>query len=522
MSKELIANNDIVNGNDYSIQKTLLPNIENNNINNNSDNINSSNSIKGNKPITLMDNFLNTFSEDMSDKDLLFIILKNSFLAIWGKIMISLADTITASFLGHLKGDELYPYFMGCLIQNIGFRGIGYGLLGPVSILCSQAFGSKKMNKFGGYINKGRIVAIVFSVICIIFCFVCKPIISVMMGDKDVDLIQFFLLHNLPSMILNFQIVVQLVYFNSQNQYFYPAVLDSVSLISHFLIFLTFFNIFNDFVLESTQNTLLLTAWCINFNSLLHYLYYIIFTYYKNLSPGSNFCINKDTFKNFFGYIKIASQCVLFFLSHFVAGEILSIMLNNKNGYDKTAFNINKIVNSYYFIFNKIPLSLSFFSTTIIGNFLTNNYYGLIKISIKIMIIYSSILILIIILFTEILANYIGYIYTDKDIVKDVILYLRISILTLIPNNFEMLFQGIITGYGKQKVASICSVLLTIGGGVMFGYIFIFSLDMNLLGVYLTTLIIECLLMLLNGILLYRIDVQDTSRKAHEYIENNH
>ena len=412
---------------------------------------------------TLIENFLSTFSEDMSDKQLFMVIFKNSFYGILGKIVISLADSVTTSFLGYLSGDKLYPYFIGCLIQNVGFRGVGFGLLNPVSILCSQAFGLKNMKNFGRVINQGRIVGLTFSFVCLLFCFTCKPIISSTFGEKDVDLIQVFLLHNIPTFFFTFQILIQLMYFNSQNQYFYPAILDSFSLLSHFIIFLIFFNVFKDYSMESPRNTLILTAWCINLNSIFHFIMYIAFTYIKKLSPESNFCINKNTFKNFWTYIKITGQCVLFFISHFVASEILSVMINNYNGDDKTSFNINKIVNSYYFIFNKVPLGLSFFSTTVVGNLLTKNYFGLLRNLIRIIIIYSAVLALLIVAFTEVFANYLAYIYTNKEIVRDVIVFLRISILVLIPNNFEMLFQGIIAGYGKQKVASIVSVVATIG-----------------------------------------------------------
>ena len=62
----------------------------------------------------LYKNFTNEVSEDMSTKALVILIVKNSIFGIWCKIMLTLMESVTISYLrlrDNNSFDEFYVYF---------------------------------------------------------------------------------------------------------------------------------------------------------------------------------------------------------------------------------------------------------------------------------------------------------------------------------------------------------------------------------------------------------------------------
>jgi len=310
---------------------------------------------------TLYENFNNEIHENMSNTELVHFIIKNSFFGIWCKLVVTMLESLTISKLRFNESfDEFYVYFSAALIQNIGFKCIGFGLVNAAVVLSSQYFGKKDFYSIGCVFNKARFLTIIFVFLCLIFSIFGKVFISLLLGDKYLDEIQSYLLKNMIYIFFFLFQSIQALYLNSQNQYMIPAIVDTLALITQYFLFYIAYLFFNQSSFQNTDN-LNLIAWVLNISSFLHYSYYTLYIWIKNPSPETNFLPNKDTFKGLSQYLIFSSQFIFYFLTHFLGNEILVLILNRKYQFNKEKeylFDIFKIVQNYYFLIQKFPMGL--------------------------------------------------------------------------------------------------------------------------------------------------------------------
>jgi hypothetical protein len=152
---------------------------------------------------TLYEKFNSEIHENMSNSELVHFIIKNSFFGIWCKLVITMLESLTISKLRFNESfDEFYVYFSAALIQNIGFKCIGFGLLNAAVVLSSQHFGRKEFYNIGCLFNKARFLTIIFIFICLLFTLFGRVFISLLLGDKYLDEIRSYLLKNMIYIIL--------------------------------------------------------------------------------------------------------------------------------------------------------------------------------------------------------------------------------------------------------------------------------------------------------------------------------
>ena len=454
----------------------------------------------------LADAFSENLREDMTDKAIVRFIFINSFFCILGKVLMTVNDSITISFLGHLKGAKLSPFFIASLIQNIWFKGIGYGFSTTSNMLASRAFGAGNFHEQGLCINRGKIILFIFSILCFIFSYFGKEFFLLLFSHDNIDLVCSFLIHNSISIFFQFQTTMQLTYLTSHNNFVYPAILDSISTLTLYLVFKIGFSVFSNEIISSDENTFIITAWCLNLTSFLSYLYYTVFIYYYNPSPESVVNLNRDSFK-LGEFIYLSLHFIYFFVSHFLGGEQLNILINNYYGKQTTNYIAFTISQKVYFILHKFTIGFSFFIMSTTGSLITKKYYTLLKRITKIFYMFSYAVIIILVIFVELFANTIANFYTDKTyILAYVPRYMRIIVLITIPFHLENSLQSILTGYNKQMFPAYFSIIVTVTGGLGFGFLFIYGFDMGVKGVFLTMFILEILFSLVNLIFYLRIE----------------
>jgi Na+-driven multidrug efflux pump len=456
-----------------------------------------------NSPNKLSEEFESKVKEDMTNFQLIKLIVMNSIFCICAKVLININDSITISFLGHLARDRLTPYFIASLIQNIGFKGIGYGFTSTSNMLAARHFGSGNLKEVGQVINRGKIICACFALIALIICLVGKGFFTLIFGDTYIDLIMLYLQHNWLSIFFNFQVTMQLLYLNAQNNYMFPAIIDSITTVTLFIVFKIFFSVYHDDIVSSDRTTFIITAWCLNLVSILQYLYYTLFIYIYKPSPGSNIWYNRESFARLGEYLHYSLHFVCFFLSHFLGGEQLNILLNAylKDGSKYFTFDAYSTAQKVYFILQKITMGFSFVVINITGSLVSKGYFSLHKKFVKIYFIFSFSVIIIAIICVEGFANLIATIYTDKtDLLEYIPGYMRLISLIIIPYHFENSLQAIFSGYKKQKIPAYICISVTIIGGMGIGALTIFVFEWGVYGVIITTLIIEIILSVVNFI----------------------
>lgn len=444
---------------------------------------------------------------DMTNFEIIKFIFLNTFFCIISKILVSINDSITVSFLGHLKGYQLTPFFIANLIQNIGFKGIGFGFTTTSGMLASRDFGQHNFYEVGQTINRGKIILLFFSIICLIISIFGKPFFSIIFPDIDNDLVVTYLIHSSLSLFFIFQTTMHLTYLNSQNNFIYSAILDSMTTLTQFVIFKIIFTFFRENVEKSTENTYVITAWCLNLTYFLSYLYYSLFMNFYKPSPETNVKFSRDSFR-LGNFMYLSLHFIFFFVSHFLGGEQLNILINNYYGKTTLYFDSFTISQKVYFFLQKITMGFSFFIMNITGSLVMKgkNFKFLLKRITNIFLIISFWVIISSICLMEIFASQISYYFTDKqDLLEYLPEYIRIISLIAIPYHFEVMLQAILTGYNEQKYPAYFSIIVTVFGGLGFGFLFIYGMNLGVKGIFYSMFILEVLFSLVNFICIIKI-----------------
>jgi Na+-driven multidrug efflux pump len=461
----------------------------------------------------LQKSFFKNLREDMTNFDIIKFLLVNSFFSILCKVLITVNDSITTSFLGHLEGYKLSPYFIASLIQNIGFKGIGYGFTTTANMLASRYFGQGNMPKLGLVINQGKFVVFVFSLICVLISVFGKSFFALLFPDVNIDLVYVFLLHNSLSIVIMFQTAMQLTYLNSQNNFIFPAILDTLSTVCQYIIFKIVFSLNTEKILSSDEYTFITTAWCLNLFYFLQYILYSLFIYFYKPSPQSNIPFDSSALKvKHFLYQSI--YFLFFFMSHFLGGEQLNILVNNFYGKKNSYFDAFTISQKIYFILQKFSMGFSFLILSVTGNLVMRGFYTLLNRITKIFFLVSFSIIFLSVTAVEASADILSEFYTNKSDLLDMIpSYMRLISIIIIPYHLENSLQAILTGHKKQKIPSYFSIGITVVGGLGFGFLFIFGFNMGIDGVFITMAILEILLSIVNIIFLVRLKINLNSNQ---------
>jgi Na+-driven multidrug efflux pump len=442
----------------------------------------------------LIDNFEKSIHNDMNPKEVLRLLITNSSLAVYSKIVVKSFDIITLSFVGFLKGNFLQPYYIAGFIQNVIFKGIGYGLTRTANMYASRYFGERRFMDIGITYNHGRICTFLFFLITLLFSIFGGPLISLIFSNVDDSLITTYLIHNSPSIFLNFQVVLFVSYLNAQNHYIAPPIFETLTAITQYIIFLIMFNIYDVKDMDVSGN-LILTAWCLNITTLLQFLYYLAFILIYKPSPESNICLSLKSFKGIGTYLYHSIDFVFFFLTHFLGNEQSSLFINWYYTSSTKEFNAYNSAMELFYLIQMISLGFSFVIASFTGNLVTKGYRKLLKIFTRFYFIYSYAIIIIAVIILESFADLITPFLTDKEeLIQLIPGYIRIVLICAIPYHIELSLQSIVSGYKKQKVLAYLSIAVIIVCGFLTGYIFVFAMDLAIYGVLISKFISEVVL----------------------------
>jgi Na+-driven multidrug efflux pump len=440
----------------------------------------------------LSDKFEKDIYETMSNVSVFKVLAVNSILAIYSKMFLDVYDIITLSYIGFLPGNNLQPYFVAGFVQNVIFRGTGYGLARTANMYASRYFGEGKYDHIGITINHGRICTTVFFLLTLLFSFFSGPIINLLFSGVDSDLVTTFLVHNSPTIFLNFQIYLLLIYLNSQNHYIAPTVIDSLTAVVQYFIFWIIFAIYKDYNL-SVWMVLVLTAWSLNLTNLFQFICY--YGFIICYSPESLLYVTKSSFKGILTYLFHSIDFIFFFLSHFLANEQLTVLIGVYYGGGAVVFNAYNSASKIYYLVQKISYGFTSVLMSLTGTLVKKGYFELLKKFTNLYFLLSYSVIVLGLVLIEVCAGIVAKFITNKQELLDYIpTFIRLLVPCVLPFHMEMSLQSIISGYGKQKGLAYSSMALIIVFGFLLGYVFMFLCDFAIYGVYITSFILEVIL----------------------------
>ena len=184
---------------------------------------------------------------------------------------------------------------------------------------------------------------------------------------------------------------------------------------------------------------------------------------------------------------------------------ILVNMYYGKNTIEYQAYGTANRVN---FLIQKICMGFSFVVLNMTGTLVKKGYNIVIKKLIKLYFLFSIVIVVLSIILFEIIANPFAKLLTnDEKLLELVPTYIRLILISIIPNHIEVSLQSIITGFKKQQILAIISLCTVIIGGLVIGYITIFLLDLGIYGVFVSMFIIETIIGIIAWLFFKRLDL---------------
>jgi Na+-driven multidrug efflux pump len=268
------------------------------------------------------------------------------------------------------------------------------------------------------------------------------------------------------------------------------------------------FSIFEEEVNSSAKYAFVVTAWSLNFTNALQIVMYALVVNFYKPCQGILRWINKNDFNGLGKHFIDSIDFIAFFLSHYMAGEELMILVNlyyDKNSIEYQAYGSANKVN---FLIQKIIMAFSFLALNLTGTLIKRRYLQVLNKFLKVYFIYSFfIVILAIILFEAIAYPFATILTNDEKLLELIPSYIRLIAFSLLPNHLEISLQSIITGFKKQKILAYISLITVILGGFSIGYLTIFFFNMGIYGVFLSMFIIELMIGIIAFIFFKRIEI---------------
>ena len=123
-------------------------------------------------------------------------------LSIWGLLFQFIVEIINLIFVGHLNDPvSIGGVGLGNLMINVVWFSVGMGMNGAIDTLVSQAFGNKQYYLCGWFLNRGRIVQLIFFIPEVVICLFTKEVLVAFGQDElTAEAAQSYVTYLLPGM----------------------------------------------------------------------------------------------------------------------------------------------------------------------------------------------------------------------------------------------------------------------------------------------------------------------------------
>jgi Na+-driven multidrug efflux pump len=458
-----------------------------------------------NASITLTDNFpieKNTeklqIKENMTDREIVMLLFKNSFWIIWSQFILAFLNNITLEVLGNLNLEKqsgtLMPFIFIGDIYSI-YAAIGYGIIFSSFYFNLKYANRNKNEEFGNYTIYSIILILIFSTVLffIIFFFsdYFMPFSENHLGTiikKHLLIGHFYTIFHLINTSFMLLLFVK-------NLNFYSAIFDTITCISYFLIMKFYFevkycneitkqnnnNTFNNNISNSVdindlnnqnisndkvkiQEEIYLTiAWILNLLYLLQFILYISFFIIKRPFKETKILSFKRYLKGFWFFSIYSFDFILigFFNLNFTSD--LNLLFINSPEQKILKISGYKISQGIIYIIQKISIGYFFALVKISKNLKVKRLNGFLSKLIKLYFYFTIPIVLFFAIFIFILGDFLPTLFSNDINVKSAMVeYLRVMIFIILPFHFEISMRGVLISYKKKRFLTYVYFTITV------------------------------------------------------------
>jgi multidrug resistance protein, MATE family len=408
-----------------------------------------------------------------------FNLIKSSIPSILSIMFVFLYDNLNIIFANKfLSRESGSAVGIGSLYINATGFYLGLGLLGGVDTLCSQAYGAKSFYLMGLYVNISRIVLIGF------FIFVCLPFIIysetiLFLINQPVEIIPLtsrYVKSMIPSVFFALQFYVSEHYLQAMNIFNPGMLVTFITASLHSLWLYIFLG-----VLKCDIGGI---GYAMGATHLLNYL--IISVYIDNYKPNpeSYFFWDKNSISliRIYDYLKMAVPSAIMFCADWLGFHVLILY---SSYIDLTSLNANVALFNFVTLILSIPTGISIATTVLVGNNIGRNQINLAKLYSVISCVLSITLVLVLNLVLQFFKIGFPYLYTNDPQVAHIFSKLMsFFVLFGIFDSLQLSLNGILIGLGKQKPASLITLIILYPINIPMTITLAFSMNYGTIGLW--------------------------------------
>jgi multidrug resistance protein, MATE family len=414
-------------------------------------------------------------------------------------------QSINLIFIGHFyegkdKQNAIDGIGISHLYINCTLLSIVVGIISGFETLGSNAFGAKKYYLMGLYLHRSLLIGYILAfVILIVHFFTAVQVLSLFPIDENVLIyVSKYIKISMFFILFDVLFSVNFRYLNIIEKSYINLIILGVTLILHPLWCYILIN-YLKLGVQGAAISLILSQ---GLNSIMGCLYILTFRHY----PQTIFFFNRDSFKGWWQYLKIALPSAFLTCAEWWAFEILSIVAIWISELDYT---VHILITNISSLFLTIPIGFGMAATILVGKNISIGNLNLVKKYTKIIIVTGATIQVILSSITTIFRDEVMNLYIDDIKVKEK----GSTILLLLPliNLFDFIqcmLNSVCRGLGIQLIASIIAFanfyLLQLSLSIVLGI----SLKLGVFGIW-TAMLIGCATCgIIYSITLYKSDLE--------------
>jgi MATE family multidrug resistance protein len=388
------------------------------------------------------------------------------------------------------------------------------GLNGAIDTLVSQAFGKKKYYLCGCLLNRGRLIqALFFIPELIILLFTREFLLLLGQEEASAESARLYIYTLLPGMFAMTQFETVRRYLQAMKVFYITMYIQAATMILHCVwCYLLVFNY--DLGVTGASIATCITYW-------LNLILITVYVTYKSgvVEPISWHFPNKDSFVGWGEYLKYGVPAALMLCLEWWSFEIMALFAGMLS-INELAANV-VLFNLVAFLF-QFAFGMSFAVSNLVGNSLgqdkpkkARKYFVT-----SLMAIVGMTVILMVLLLC--LRWYIPLIYTQQEEVvalcAETIPYFIIMIFF---DYFQSVASGSVRAIGYQKYGSIVSLIGYWFLSIPAAYLFAFTLDLRLIGIWLGVPIGTLVASFSYAIILFSIDWEKVALECNDRLKES-
>jgi multidrug resistance protein, MATE family len=420
--------------------------------------------------------------ENITKENIFSHIIVSIFSSCFSLLCIFLIETANLIFMGKTANSNLNVDSVGLGNIYLNFIGVllGFGILGGLDTMGSYCFGLHQFERLGIYTIRTRIIlATTFLTITLPLAYFSNNIfsfisISPVLAGKTSQ----YILYMLPTVFLTFNFNLNLRYLQVMQKYLAPSIITLAALFIHIKFCYIFI-----FFYEMDINGVCLASFLTMLFSFIISSIYII---YKNPYPQSLILIpplityDKEELVDYF------KLCIFSGIQHYgdyVGYEIVCLMCSYLQDSSMAA---TLIVLNYLNVIGYIYVGFSFPLAHMVGLFLGKKEFNLYHYCLKLYFWINIVTATILSFTTFYFSEQISYFYTNNEIsASKATLIFKIWTIGVFCDVFNIMYQAILRGAGKQKVTSIWNITMSIFWMAPVSYILCFYFSYDVFGIWI-------------------------------------